>query len=179
MLSRCWANEAAVEIHCCQQNVDTTCAQKTVEIEVCWIQAKNGMLKNTDMWVARTYTSRCRIHNVDIVHIENHLDILDGILCWYAPGCTYSKGWSTIVNPMAEDSETCIFWCTRAAVNAGVAARLLQAAGETVCLWLQWRLRCWMPSPACWRCRCRVSVETCLVNMFAGLSFVWILISLT
>ena len=32
---------------------------------------------------------------------------------------------------MAEDSETCIFWCTRAAVNAGVAARLLQAAGET------------------------------------------------
>ena len=44
---------------------------------------------------------------------------------------------STIVDPMAEDSETCMCWRTHAAVNDGVAARLLQAAGETVCLWFQ------------------------------------------
>ena len=36
-----------------------------------------------------------------------------------------------------------------------------------------------MLSPACCRCRWRVSVETYLVNMSAGLSFVWILMSLT
>ena len=85
-----------------------------------------------------------------------HVDILQDVT---------AKGWSTVVDPMAKDCETCMFWCTHAAVSAGVAARLLQAAGETVFLWLQWRLRCWMPSPACWRCRCRVSVETYLVNM--------------
>ena len=100
-----------------------------------------------------------------------HVDILQDVVT--------ANGWSTIVDPMAKDCETCMFWRTRAAVSAGVAARLLQAADETVCLWLQWRLRCWMPSPACWRCRCRVSVETYLVNMSAGLSFVWILISPT
>jgi hypothetical protein len=33
---------------------------------------------------------------------------------------------------MADDSESCMFWCTRAAVNAGVAAPLLQAASENV-----------------------------------------------
>ena len=38
---------------------------------------------------------------------------------------------STIVDPMAESSETCMF-SARAAVLADVAACLLQAAGETV-----------------------------------------------
>ena len=28
---------------------------------------------------------------VEVVHIENHVEILDGISGWYTPGCRYSK----------------------------------------------------------------------------------------
>ena len=79
-----------------------------------------------------------------------HVDMLQDVVT--------AKGWSTIVDPMAKDCETCMFWCTHAAVSAGVAARLLQAADETVCLW--WMLISLTQSCeiTCWMKRCLSSM---------------------
>jgi hypothetical protein len=55
--------------------------------------SKINMLCITDMLCGTcTYTSRCRIHDVGTLHIENPVEILDGNhVDWYTPGCSYSK----------------------------------------------------------------------------------------
>ena len=119
-----------------------------------------------------TYVFNHVVCHVELVHV-----ILYEISCWSTSRCSatgegminycWSHGWILHLKCMYR------------------ARCVLQMLVVACCWWnclfcrLQCRLRCWKAIPACWRCRCKASVETYFVNMSAGLSFVWILMILT
>ena len=98
---------------------------------------KENMLCITDMLYGTcTCSSSCGAHSCWQYISEITLKYLMGYRVDILHDVVTANDRSTIVDPMAESSETCMF-SARAAVLADVAACLLQAAGETVCLLLQ------------------------------------------
>ena len=63
--STCWTWSSAKKKRCC---ILQTCCMGHVHVL---------------LHVVRTH--------VEVVHIENHVEILDGISCWYTPWCSYSE----------------------------------------------------------------------------------------
>ena len=78
-----------------------------------------------------------RVHD-EVVHIENHVEVLEDSKEYRVDifrKVVAAKGRSAIVAPMAKDTEARMLR-THTAVGADIAACLLQAAGEIVCLFV-------------------------------------------